>query len=358
MAALDAALPLGAAEAPAWDADGAVLAGAFAQLYVVACYTSLGLGCAVCAWAALAGLLGDSKARGLPLPALHSWLKRFALAVLMVHPNPAPRAAAGAKPRPSPNTKPKPNPTPNADNGNATPSLRLSPSGGGNGKKRRRRRRAEAQPLGPAVKVRHLAVIMDGNRRWGKREHGDGIRGHAAGGEALGRFIEACIAEGLEVLTVYAFSTENWNRSPAEVAALMNVLCEHAEEMRRGAVERGLRVRVCATQPQRLPSIVRQRLRRLEEDTRDGTNFTVNVCVSYGGRDEIALAARRIACKVEAGELRPEDVDEDLFAQHLTTAATPDPELLLRTSGEHRLSNFMLYQCAYSELVFIDKLWP
>mmetsp|Transcript_10722 Transcript_10722/g.24440 ORF Transcript_10722/g.24440 Transcript_10722/m.24440 type:complete len:509 (-) Transcript_10722:160-1686(-) len=218
-------------------------------------------------------------------------------------------------------------------------------------------------PLGPKAGVKHIAVIMDGNRRFGKRELGDRLRGHQAGGEALGRFIDACMAEELEVLTVYAFSTENWNRSQREVEVLMEVLIAHSEEMRTKALAKRIRVRVCSSQPERLPSAVRDTLQRLEEDTahNDSDNppaFQVNVCVSYGARDELAKAAKSIAQGAAKKDIKPEDVTEDLLGSYLTTHGTPDPEVLVRTSGEMRLSNFLLYQCAYSELVFIDKLWP
>mmetsp|Transcript_10481 Transcript_10481/g.18936 ORF Transcript_10481/g.18936 Transcript_10481/m.18936 type:complete len:504 (-) Transcript_10481:45-1556(-) len=223
--------------------------------------------------------------------------------------------------------------------------------------------RQSDSPLAHKAGVKHVAVIMDGNRRYGKRELGDKLLGHQAGGEALGRFIDACIAEEVEMLTVFAFSTENWNRSQREVEVLMEVLGAHAEEMRTKALAKRIRVRVCSTQPERLPSEVRATLQRLESDTlHDAADnpavLQVNICVSYGGRDELARAARSIALGVATRDIQPEAVSEELLASFLTTHGVPDPEVLLRTSGEMRLSNFLLFQCAYSELVFIDKLWP
>ena len=209
-----------------------------------------------------------------------------------------------------------------------------------------------------ACGLRHLAVIMDGNRRYGESAHGDALRGHRAGAEALLSFVDHCLAEGVEMLTVYAFSTENWRRSRAEVDALMGALCDYSEDVGRAAEEKGIRVRVLASDEGRLPAEVRRKLRRLERRTALHSRFSLNVCVSYGARQEIANAARRAAEDAVAGRIRAEDIDEAAIAERLCGGRMREPDVLLRTSGEKRLSNFMLFQLAYAELVFVDKLWP
>eukprot|EP00928_Gymnodinium_smaydae_P063716 TRINITY_DN47210_c0_g1_i1.p1 TRINITY_DN47210_c0_g1~~TRINITY_DN47210_c0_g1_i1.p1 ORF type:complete len:335 (-),score=49.74 TRINITY_DN47210_c0_g1_i1:385-1389(-) len=212
--------------------------------------------------------------------------------------------------------------------------------------------------LGVKHGVKHLAVIMDGNRRFGKATYGDALRGHRAGGETLVQFIDHCMAEGIEMLTVYAFSTENWNRSTCEVETLMSVLCDYSEEMLKNALEKDIRVRIFASEPERLPMRVSEKLQNLENATKDAKTFSMNVCVSYGARQEIVSAARRLAEEVEKGKITADQIDEDSFADQLCTRGLREPDVLLRTSGERRLSNFLLFQLAYTELVFVEKMWP
>lgn len=167
---------------------------------------------------------------------------------------------------------------------------------------------------------------------------------------------------GVRALTAYAFSTENWKRDPAEVNALMHIFCRHAEKMREEALAWGVRVRVLCSDPSRIPPHVLARLRALEEATAgmagDAAKFTLNLCVSYGARGEIANACRRLAARVAEGAMEVGAIDEAAVAGELLTAGTPDPDLLIRTSGECRVSNFLLFQLAYAEMVFLPKRWP
>ena len=205
---------------------------------------------------------------------------------------------------------------------------------------------------------RHVAVIMDGNGRWAERRGRSRAFGHRAGMLAAGRAVDAALAAGVEVLTLFAFSDENWRRPSAEVSALMAGM---ELQLRRG-VEDGLRRRGVAVRVLgdlgRLSPRQRDAVARLVERTRGGESLALNVALSYGGRAEIARAARRLAERVERGTLTAEEIDEVLVAASLDTAGLPDPDLLIRTSGEQRISNFMLWQIAYAELHFSPVLWP
>lgn len=206
--------------------------------------------------------------------------------------------------------------------------------------------------------MRHIAVIMDGNRRFGREKFSDALQGHWEGGKKLSDFTRWCIKRKIEVLTVYAFSTENWKRDPAEVSTLMRIFCKYADEMRRQAGEQGVRVRFLSTSPERLPPHVKEVVEQLEADTRHCTTLQLNVCVSYGGRGELVNACKSIAAAVAEGSLSVDSIDEAVLSRHMLTWPTPDPDLLIRTSGEYRISNFLLYQLAYSEMAFLDKYWP
>ena len=205
---------------------------------------------------------------------------------------------------------------------------------------------------------RHVAVIMDGNGRWAQRRGRSRASGHRAGMLAAGRAVDAALAAGVEVLSLFAFSDENWSRPSAEVSALMAGL---ELQLRRG-VEDGLRKRGVALRVLgdrgRLSPRQRDAVARLVERTRGGERLALNIALSYGGRTEIARAARRLAERVERGTLTASEIDEDLVAESLDTAGLPDPDLLIRTSGEQRISNFMLWQIAYAELHFSPVLWP
>jgi undecaprenyl diphosphate synthase len=211
------------------------------------------------------------------------------------------------------------------------------------------------------VVPKHMAVIMDGNRRYGRERYGLGqeLRGHRAGGELLHDFIGWCQDYGVKVLTVYAFSTENWNRPKNEVDGLMNVFVDQCPRIKSGCLERGVRVRVVASDFQLLEPRIQKMFRELEESTNDCTSFHLNLCVSYGGRSEITKAARKVCLDVAEGKIRSADqIMESHIDRYMLTQGFPDPDLVVRTSGEHRLSNFLLWQLAYAEMEFVQKHWP
>ena len=204
---------------------------------------------------------------------------------------------------------------------------------------------------------RHVAIIMDGNGRWARERGLDRSAGHQAGARSVREVVEASLHAGVEVLTLFAFSQENWQRPPAEIDALMTLLEEYiaseADELRR----EGVVVRMLGDLDRLAPSS-RAAVDRIEAATRGGSRLALNVCISYGSRAEIVRAARLLAERVAAGELAPSDIDEAAFAAELYTAEWPDPDLLVRTSGEMRISNFLLWQVAYAELHVTPVLWP
>ncbi len=204
---------------------------------------------------------------------------------------------------------------------------------------------------------RHVAIIMDGNGRWARRRGLPRNEGHLAGAESARTMARCCAEVGIPYLTLYAFSTENWTRPRAEVRFLMSQLRKFLRERREEFVQNGIRLRAIGA-VEELPAAVQRELRATEEATRACTEATLVVALNYGGRREIAEAARRIARKAAAGEIDPEEVDEQLFAAHLYTADLPDPDLLIRTGGEMRVSNFLLYQISYAELYVTETLWP
>merc|ERR1712238_564850 len=175
----------------------------------------------------------------------------------------------------------------------------------------------------------HIAVIMDGNRRYGRAKYGSATRGPWDGSKILVEFAKWCIAEGVSTLTVYAFSTENWNRHPTEVKALMGIICKYCDELRVEALHRGISIRVLSTETEKIPEDVAAGIQRMVEETKHCDKFTLNICLSYGSRGEIVNACKAISSDV-----------------------------IIRTSGEYRLSNFLLWQSAYSEFFFLEKQWP
>jgi tritrans,polycis-undecaprenyl-diphosphate synthase [geranylgeranyl-diphosphate specific] len=205
----------------------------------------------------------------------------------------------------------------------------------------------------------HVAIIMDGNRRFAEELGLDGSRGHQEGRNKLEELLGWCLELGIRNLTVYAFSTENFARSGEEVRELMKLFERSFREVGddKRVHEHKIRVRVLG-QRDLLPSAVQEAVEYAEGRTKDYANYSFNVCVAYGGREEILNALRAVAAKVKNGDLMLQDIDERLFAQHLYTAEIPDPDLILRTSGEERISNFLLWQLAYSELYFTDVYWP
>ena len=204
---------------------------------------------------------------------------------------------------------------------------------------------------------RHVAVIMDGNGRWAARRDLPRPIGHQAGMAAVREVVEGALAAGVEVLTLFAFSRENWQRPPEEIDALMALLEEYIAREREELRKNGVSVRVLGDL-RRLGPGARAAVDRIVAETAGGTGLILNLCISYGSRDEIAQAARQLAEEVAAGRLAPAEVDADAIAARLWTAPHPDPDLLIRTSGEMRLSNFLLWQLAYAELWVTPVLWP
>ncbi|MCG6955815.1 MAG: isoprenyl transferase [Gemmatimonadetes bacterium] len=204
---------------------------------------------------------------------------------------------------------------------------------------------------------RHVAVIMDGNGRWARARGLPRHRGHREGMKAVREAIEGAVEAGVEILTLFAFSTENWQRPAQEVSALMSLLQLYARKEREELRRKGVAVHVLG-ELDRVDPRTRRAVDTIVEGTSGGTALRLNLMISYGGREEILRSARELARRVTEGRLAPEDIDERVFAETLFTAGLPDPDLLVRTSGEHRLSNFLLWQLAYTELHISPVLWP
>lgn len=204
---------------------------------------------------------------------------------------------------------------------------------------------------------RHVAIIMDGNGRWARERGLARTRGHAAGMKAVREVIEGALEVGLEILTLYAFSQENWNRPRREISALMALLQRYVAKERDELRRQGVEVAVFG-ELERLAPGPREAIRQIERATRGGRALRLNLMISYGGRAELVRAARRLAERVRRGELEPDGIDEAALAAELYTTGMPDPDLLIRTSGEQRISNFMLWQLAYTELYITPVLWP
>ena len=203
----------------------------------------------------------------------------------------------------------------------------------------------------------HVAIIMDGNGRWAKQRSLPRIAGHRRGAEAVRRAVTAAGEFGIAYLTLFGFSSENWKRPAGEVDDLMGLLRHYIRGEIAELHTKRVRLRVIGDRT-RLPADIVTLIDNAEALTAGNTGLRLTIALSYGGRAEIVRAAREIAAAVKSGEIAPEQVDETLFARHLLTADIPDPDLVIRTSGEQRISNFLLWQTAYSELVFIDTLWP
>ena len=203
----------------------------------------------------------------------------------------------------------------------------------------------------------HIAIIMDGNRRWAKLRNLEPRLGHKKGAEALENIVKYCNKIGIKYLTVYAFSTENWKRSKEEVGALMLLLQHYLDDFSKRADTDNIRIKMLGDR-EGLSTGLLKSLDNAIERTKDNTGVTFNVAFNYGGRDEIVKAVRKIAEEIKEDKIRIEDVNEELISSNLYTAAIPDPDLMIRTSGEIRLSNFLPWQLVYSEFYFIDKLWP
>ena len=204
---------------------------------------------------------------------------------------------------------------------------------------------------------RHVAVILDGNGRWAKMRGLPRAAGHKKGCETVEQTVEDCARLGIDYLTVYGFSTENWKRSAEEVSALMQLFRYYMVRLLRIAKEQNVRVKMIGDRTKFAPDII-DGLDRLESETKDNTGLTFVIAVNYGARDEMRRAVAGIVRDANAGKLSAEEITEDLIGSYLDTAGIPDPDLLIRTGSEMRLSNYLLWQCAYTELYVTDVLWP
>jgi undecaprenyl diphosphate synthase len=211
--------------------------------------------------------------------------------------------------------------------------------------------------LDPTKMPHHIAIIMDGNGRWALRKGLPRMEGHQQGLEAAQRIVEACEELGIKILTLYAFSKENWLRPRKEVNALIRLLYKRLQQERKGLLKRNLRLNIIGDLSD-LPTPVRKLLVETVEMTRKRDGLIVNLALSYGGRSEIVAGVRAIIADVEAGRIAKDDITPEIFSRYLFTGDMPDPDLLIRTSGELRISNFLLWQIAYTELYFTPTLWP
>ncbi|MFW6052801.1 MAG: isoprenyl transferase [Desulfosalsimonas sp.] len=216
---------------------------------------------------------------------------------------------------------------------------------------------AENSGLNPSKLPCHVAVIMDGNGRWAKKRMLNRVKGHERGAETVRMVVRVTREIGIRHLTLYAFSTENWQRAKAEISALMTLLRRFLVSETREMQENGIRLNTIG-EFERLPGEVRQTLEQTIEATSANEGMCLTLALSYGGRSEIAGAARAAAAAVKEGRIEPEDITEENFGKYMYTAEMPDPELLIRTSGEFRISNFMLWQLAYTEIFVTPTLWP
>ncbi|MGO2277696.1 MULTISPECIES: polyprenyl diphosphate synthase [unclassified Psychrobacter] len=211
--------------------------------------------------------------------------------------------------------------------------------------------------LAPASLPRHIAIIMDGNNRYGKANDLGHGQGHVAGKDALDPIVEYCVSTGIEVLTVFAFSSENWQRPPSEVALLMQLLTSTIHEQMPRMNEYRIRLRFIGDRSQ-LSESLQTLMADAEEKTADFDAMTLAIAISYGGQWDIANAAKQLAQQVQAGELKAEDMSEELLGNYVQLADTAAVDMLVRTGGEYRISNFLLWQSAYAELFFTPTLWP
>lgn len=211
--------------------------------------------------------------------------------------------------------------------------------------------------MGNKKSLKHIAIIMDGNGRWAKREGVDRIEGHRAGAKALKNMLDAIIELDIKYLTVYAFSTENWNRSLKEVNALMSLLREFVDTDLEDIHKKNIKIQAIG-QLERIPWPTRRKVLKAIEKTKGNTAGVLTLALSYGGRAELVDAVKKIATQVKSGAIALKDIDEELISKNLYAPTLPDPDLMIRTSGEIRTSNFLLWQLSYTEFYFTDVLWP
>ncbi len=207
------------------------------------------------------------------------------------------------------------------------------------------------------IMPKHIAIIMDGNRRWAKQRNLPVKLGHKQGAETLKKVVRYANEIGIKYVTVYAFSTENWKRSEEEVSALMSLLESYLADFAKEADTENIVIRVLGNMTQ-LSESLQESIRKTVERTENNTGTVFNIALNYGGRDEITNAAKNLAKDVKEGKVELDEISEELFAKYLYTKNDPDPDLLIRTSGELRLSGFLPWQSTYSEFLFLDKLWP
>ena len=204
---------------------------------------------------------------------------------------------------------------------------------------------------------KHIAIIMDGNRRWAKKQGKNASYGHKEGAKTLEKIVRYANKIGLKYITVYAFSTENWKRAEEEVSALMLLLQNYLDDYSKRADTENIRVKILGD-ISALSEGMQKSIINCMERTKDNTGVTFNIALNYGGRNEILKAVKEIAKKVKNGEIDVDDIEEETISEHLYTKNEPDPDLVIRTSGELRLSNFLTWQSVYSELLFVQKNWP
>lgn len=207
------------------------------------------------------------------------------------------------------------------------------------------------------IMPKHIAIIMDGNRRWAKERGLDPKLGHKEGADNLKKIAKYANQIGIEYLTVYAFSTENWKRTKEEIGALMLLLQKYVEDFLKDTSKNNIRIKILGDTT-RLNEELQKSIQKIVDATADCTGLTLNIAFNYGGRDEIVKAVKKIAKQIENKEIRIEDIDEDLISSSLYTAGQPEPDLLIRPGGEQRISNYLLWQLAYAEFLFIPKYWP
>lgn len=215
----------------------------------------------------------------------------------------------------------------------------------------------EAGTMENMVIPAHVAIILDGNGRWAKKRGLPRVMGHKEGCRTVEKTVELAARMGVQYLTVYGFSTENWKRSSEEVGALMQLFRYYMVRLLKIAKVNNVRVKMIGERS-RFDQDIIDGINRLEDETKENTGLTFVIAVNYGGRDEITRASRKLAEDCVAGKIKPEEITETVVASYLDTAGMPDPDLLIRTSGEIRLSNYLLWQCAYTEIYVTDCLWP
>lgn len=219
----------------------------------------------------------------------------------------------------------------------------------------KRKKRPESLDMNNLPK--HIGVIMDGNGRWAKKRGLPRSAGHQAGADTLKKIVTECNKMGIKYITVYAFSTENWKRPKDEVDFLMNLLLSYLRDSERTLAKENVVIKAIGSRAE-LTEEIREQIKKTEKFTENNTGIVMNIALNYGSREEIVKAAQTLAKRAENGELKPQDITEDMISAELYTGGQPDPDLIIRTSNELRLSNFMMWQSAYSELYFTETLWP